>query len=68
MSTPYYRPKRKADLIRHLIENHRHDHVVSGPNGSRIGTEAELTRLYGSRWTVASLADRHDRMHNERSV
>jgi hypothetical protein len=76
MSTPYYKPKRKADLIDHLIREHQRDHVVSGPNGSRTATYHELERLYGRdwqtadmvRWTVADLTERHDTYHNDRSV
>lgn len=70
MTVPYYRPKRKADLIHHLIEHHRHDHVVSrAEGGSRIAAVSEMERLYESTyWTVARLTERHDRMHAERSV
>lgn len=70
MSTPYYRPKRRPDLVRHLIEHHIRDHVVSGLNGARFAREDELQRLYapGGFYTVERMTQRHDEMHAEAAL
>ena len=67
MATRYYRPRRKWDLIGHLIADHRAEHVVTRPDGTqRIATAAELDRLYANGWTLAVLTERHDDMHKDR--